>query len=64
MHRSSPENAEFFRQTEPHSPVSYLVQRAITWGQMPLETWLTEVIKDTAVLDGIRETLGIRPGTE
>lgn len=58
------EVAEFFRQTEPHSPVSYLVQRAITWGQMPLETWLTEVIKDTAVLDGIRETLGIRPGTE
>lgn len=58
------EVAEFFRQTEPHSPVSYLVQRAITWGQMPLETWLADVIKDTNVLDGIKETLGIRPGTE
>jgi len=58
------EVAEFFRQTEPHSPVSYLVQRAISWGQMPLETWLADVIKDTNVLDGIKETLGIRPGTE
>ena len=58
------EVAEFFRQTEPHSPVSYLVQRAITWGQMPLETWLADVIKDTGVLEGIKETLGIRPSTE
>ena len=54
------EVAEFFRQTEPHSPVSYLVQRAIGWGQMPLETWLADVIKDTNVLEGIKETLGIR----
>ena len=58
------EVAEFFRQTEPHSPVSYLVQRAITWGQMPLDTWLAEVIKDTTVLGGIKETLGIRQQSE
>jgi type VI secretion system protein ImpA len=58
------EVADFFRQTEPHSPVSYLVQRAITWGQMPLETWLADVIKDTGVLERIKETLGIRPPTE
>ncbi len=58
------EVAEFFRQTEPHSPVSYLVQRAITWGQMPLETWLADVIKDASVLEGIKETLGIRPQSE
>jgi len=58
------EVAEFFRQTEPHSPVAYLVQRAITWGQMPLEVWLREVVKDANVLDQIRETLGIRAETE
>lgn len=58
------EVADFFRQTEPHSPVSYLVQRAITWGQMPLETWLADVIKDSSVLEGIKETLGIRPPAE
>jgi type VI secretion system protein ImpA len=52
--------AEFFRKTEPHSPISYLVQRAARWGEMPLEEWLREVIKDDVVLGGVRETLGIK----
>jgi len=50
--------AEFFRKTEPHSPVSYLVQRAVKWGEMPLEMWLQDVIKDEAVLFQLRQTLG------
>jgi type VI secretion system protein ImpA len=50
--------AEFFRKTEPHSPVSYLVQRAVKWGNMPLDNWLQEVIKDESVLGQLRETLG------
>ena len=41
-------------------PVSYLVQRAVSWGHMPLDTWLAEVIKDGGVLDNLRETLGIK----
>jgi type VI secretion system protein ImpA len=53
------EVADYFRRTEPHSPVSYLVQRAITWGQMPLDAWLGDVIKDGALLASIRETLGL-----
>jgi len=52
--------AEFFRQTEPHSPVAYLVQRASNWGEMPLEDWLAEVIKSKEVLSSVRETLGIK----
>jgi type VI secretion system protein ImpA len=52
--------ADFFRQTEPHSPVSYLVQRAVQWGEMPLEAWLGEVIGDGAVLARVRETLGLK----
>ncbi|MGH9369825.1 MAG: type VI secretion system protein TssA [Thermoanaerobaculia bacterium] len=54
------EVADFFRRTEPHSPVSYLVQRAIGWGRMPLDAWLGDVIKDGALLDSIRETLGLK----
>jgi type VI secretion system protein ImpA len=54
------EVAEFFRRTEPHSPVSYLVDRAVAWGGMPLESWLAEVVKDPATLEQIKETLGIR----
>jgi type VI secretion system protein ImpA len=52
--------AEFFRRTEPHSPVAYLVQRAVRWGEMPLEEWLREVIHDESVLGQLRETLGLK----
>jgi type VI secretion system protein ImpA len=52
--------AIFFQRTEPHSPVSYLVQRAARWGEMPLDKWLEEVVNDESVLGRIREHLGIR----
>lgn len=54
--------ADFFKRTEPHSPVSYLVQRAASWGEMSLQEWLQEVVKDTGTLGQIRETLGIKEG--
>jgi type VI secretion system protein ImpA len=54
------EVARYFEVTEPHSPVAYLVQRAIRWGQMPLEVWLEDVIKDGSVLGQLKETLGIK----
>jgi type VI secretion system protein ImpA len=56
--------AEFFRRTEPHSPVAYLVQRAARWGEMPLEEWLQEVIKSDDVLGNVRETLGLTQGRQ
>ena len=55
--------AEFFRKTEPHSPVSYLVTRAVKWGNMPLETWLQDVIKDETILFQLRQTLGFNTNT-
>ncbi len=54
------EIANYFRATEPHSPVAYLVQRAVKWGHMPLEKWLDEVIKDAAALATVKETLGVQ----
>jgi type VI secretion system protein ImpA len=54
------EVAEYFRRSEPHSPVAYLVQRAIDWGHMPLDLWLENVIKDPGVLASLRDTLGLR----
>ena len=50
--------AAFFQKTEPHSPISYIIQRAVKWGNMPLETWLQDVIKDETVIYQIRQTLG------
>lgn len=56
--------AQYFQRTEPHSPVAYLVQRAIKWGQMPLEIWLEDVIKDGAVLGHLKETLGLNTSAD
>jgi type VI secretion system protein ImpA len=56
--RQLAEVAEYFQGAEPHSPGAYLVQRAIKWGQIPLEVWLEDVIKDGAVLGQLKETLG------
>jgi type VI secretion system protein ImpA len=53
------EVAAYFRQTEPHSPVAYLVERAVKWSEMPLEVWLASVIKDDGVMKTLRETLGV-----
>ncbi|NJM52232.1 MAG: hypothetical protein HC846_01855 [Blastocatellia bacterium] len=50
--------ADYFRKNEPHSPVTYIIQRAVKWGNMPLEVWLQDVIKDDNVIFNIRQTLG------
>lgn len=52
--------AQYFKQNEPQSPVPYLIERAIKWGNMPLEGWLSDVIKDNNVVDTIRDVLGTR----
>jgi type VI secretion system protein ImpA len=51
--------AEFFRQTEPHSPVGYLADKAASWGEQPLHLWLKTVVKDAAALAHVEELLGI-----
>lgn len=51
--------ADFFRRTEPHSPVAYLASRAVQWGNMPLHEWLRTVIKDGGTLAQVEELLGM-----
>jgi type VI secretion system protein ImpA len=38
--------ADFFKRTEPHSPVPYLLERAVKWSKQPLPILLKELIKD------------------
>jgi type VI secretion system protein ImpA len=54
------EVAQFFRQTEPHSPVSRLVERAVRWGNMSFEDLLRDVVKSEDALNQIWETLGVK----
>lgn len=50
--------ADFFRRTEPHSPVAYLADKAAAWGNLPLHAWLRQVVKDSGSLAHIEELLG------
>lgn len=53
------EIAVFFRKTEPHSPVSFLIERAVAWADTPLDQWLAQVVSDDGVLSRIRDRTGI-----
>lgn len=54
------EAADYLRRTEPHSPVPYLVERAVNWGQMPFQEMLRDVLKDDKARVAILETLGMQ----
>jgi type VI secretion system protein ImpA len=56
--------ADFFRRTEPHSPVALLADKAARWGEMPLHLWLREVIKDQGSMAHLEELLGMQPPEE
>jgi type VI secretion system protein ImpA len=51
--------AQYFRHTEPHSPVAYLAEKAAHWGEQPLHVWLRAVVKDPAALAQFDELLGV-----
>ncbi|KXF83487.1 type VI secretion system protein TssA [Enterovibrio coralii] len=40
------ELSEYFRVSEPHSPVSFLLEKAIRWGYMSLPELMTELMSD------------------
>jgi type VI secretion system protein ImpA len=50
--------AEFFRRTEPHSPVSYALEQAVRWGRMPLPDLIRDLVSD----DGVRREFFRRTG--
>jgi type VI secretion system protein ImpA len=56
--------ADFFRRTEPHSPVAYLAEKAAGWGDMPLHVWLRAVIKDPTTIAGVEELLGAHAASD
>lgn len=53
--------AHYFRDTEPHSPVAYLADKAARWGNMPLHEWLQQVLGEGDALVRMRDILDI-PG--
>ena len=51
--------ADYFRQTEPHTPVSFLIQRAVRWANMPFEELIKDYVKDPTAQNQVWEVLGI-----
>lgn len=54
------EIVDYFQANEPHSPVSYMLQKTIKWSQMPLHEWLAQVIKNENPLESIQDLLGVQ----
>ena len=52
--------SQYFKENEPHSPVSYMLEKTIKWSQMPLHEWLNQVIKNDNPLENIQELLGVK----
>lgn len=50
--------SQFFRRTEPHSPISYIIEKAVRWGNMSLGELMHELIPDS----GSRSTYGSLTG--
>lgn len=53
------EAADYLIAKEPHSPVPYLIKRAVTWGNMPFADLIQELVHDRNGLGAIYNLLGL-----
>lgn len=63
-YRRLTEAADYLLHTEPHSPVPYLIKRAIQWGNMSLAELLQEFIGNADDLVAVHRLLGMRAREE
>lgn len=54
------EISEFFRKTEPHSPISYVLDKAVKWGDMSLSELMRELIPDSSSLNYYSSLTGVK----
>jgi type VI secretion system protein ImpA len=53
--------SEYFRRTEPHSPVSYALEQAVRWAHLSLPELLSELVTDRSTREEIFKRAGIPP---
>ncbi len=56
--------SQFFRQTEPHSPISYVIEKAVKWGNMSLAELTRELIPDSGSRDTYSSLTGVKNNEE
>ncbi|CAK9078308.1 ImpA family [Durusdinium trenchii] len=52
--------AEYFRRTEPHSPISYGAEQLVRWSQTPLPELLSELVPDNSAREHLFTLTGMR----
>ena len=62
--RKLEEIALFFRKTEPHSPVSYMINQTVQWSQLPLPELLQKLIPDSDARENYFKLSGIPMDSE
>jgi len=58
------EISDFFRRTEPHSPISYALEKAVKWGDMSLSELMRELIPDSSSLNYYSSLTGVKTDEE
>lgn len=52
--------ARYLMELEPHSPVPFLIRRALHWGSMPLPELIAEIIREEGDLNRLMGVLGLK----
>lgn len=53
------EIADFLIENDPHSPTPYLIRRAASWGDLPFDALLSELVRDRSGLSEIGQLLDL-----
>lgn len=56
--------SQFFRRTEPHSPLSYIIEKAVRWGDMSLGELMQELIPDSGSRNTYSSLTGVSTNEE
>lgn len=56
--------SDFFKKTEPHSPIAYVIDRAVKWGDMPLSELMNELIPDHSSRQTYSSLTGVNPNED
>lgn len=59
IYRQLADSAEYLRKIEPHSPIPYLVKRAVELGQLEFPELVTRLVREDSILNELRREFGI-----
>lgn len=60
-YRQLAEAAALLQRLEPHSPIPYMIQRAVALGRLPFPELMKVIIRDASILEQMSRELGLEP---